>query len=45
MFLLPALMLITAIDPAPSRAADRPEPSPIPIAWQFKFDFVDLQRI
>ncbi len=45
MFLLPALMLNTAMDPVSLRAADRPEPSPIPIAWEIVFKFVDLQRI
>ncbi len=45
MFLLPAMMLMTTLDPPASRAADRPKPSPIAIAWEIEFKFVDLQRI
>lgn len=45
MFVLPALILITAAEMAQDRVGGPQKPSPIAIAWEIKFDFVDLKRL
>ena len=45
MFVLPALILMTAAQIGQDRVGGPQKPSPIPIAWEIKFDFVDLKRL